>query len=169
MTKTLLICALFSSTVMAQELNVAALQACSMVENDVKRLICYDNVIKGEAPIDNTKPTSTPEIQGKALIATTPQATQTTVVSSDSEFGIEHKNIIKDDLEEITATVTQVKKAPHGELIITLSNNQVWRQIGNDSLRLKADNEVTISRGAFNSFLLKRKDKNKAIRVKRTK
>ena len=65
--------------------------------------------------------------------------------------------------------VTSVKEAAYGELIISLDNGQQWRQIGSDSMRLKENDTIVISRGAFNSFLLKQDGKNRSIRVKRTK
>ena len=84
------------------------------------------------------------------------------------EFGLEHKEIAENGEESITSMISSVKKAPYGELIITLENNQQWRQIGSDSLRLDEGDTVIISRGVFNSFLLKKADQNRSIRVKRT-
>ena len=49
-----------------------------------------------------------------------------------------------------------------------MKNNQQWRQIGSDSLKLDEGDTVIISRGVFNSFLLKKADQNRSIRVKRT-
>lgn len=80
----------------------------------------------------------------------------------------EHKNIAKENDSSISSTVSAIKEAAYGELIITLENGQQWRQIGSDGITLKEDDNVVISRGVFNSFLLKKEGQNRSIRVKRT-
>jgi len=99
-------------------------------------------------------------------------ATNVPVVAVEApkeDFGLEHKENHTEKDSEIKAAVTSVDKAPYGELIITLDNNQKWRQIGSDSMRLKESDTVTITRGVFNSFLLRKDGQNRSIRVKRTK
>jgi len=39
---------LSAPTFAAQEINVQALQACSFIENDFNRLLCYDNTVAGK-------------------------------------------------------------------------------------------------------------------------
>ena len=150
----------------ATPINEQALQACSFIENDFNRLLCYDNTIAGKsltqpAQSQLSKSAQT-NVKAEALAATAPVATKT------KEFGLEHKEIAENGEESITSMISSVKKAPYGELIITLENNQQWRQIGSDSLKLDEGDTVIISRGVFNSFLLKKADQNRSIRVKRT-
>jgi|TARA_B100001059_G_scaffold35165_1_gene28217 hypothetical protein len=64
----------------------------------------------------------------------------------------EHKNIAKENDSSISSTVSAIKEAAYGELIITLENGQQWRQIGSDGITLKEDDNVVISRGVFNSL-----------------
>ncbi|WP_213611459.1 hypothetical protein [Pseudoalteromonas sp.] len=142
----------------ATPINEQALQACSFIENDFKRLLCYDNTIAGKSL---TQPAQT-NVKAETPAAIAPVATKA------KEFGLEHKEIAENGEESITSMISSVKKAPYGELIITLENNQQWRQIGSDSLRLDKGDTVIISRGMFNSFLLKKADQNRSIRVKRT-
>lgn len=150
------------------EFNTQALQACSFIENDFNRLLCYDNTIAGKSL---TKPTIT-----KTLTPPTannvPQAVAAAPMQAKAkadDFGLEHKESQVEKETEIKAMVTSVKEAAYGELIISLDNGQQWRQIGSDSMRLKENDTIAISRGAFNSFLLKQDGKNRSIRVKRTK
>ena len=153
---TLSLLMLLSANSFAQDINTQALKACSMIENDFKRLVCYDQIIAGKSiDISTAKPPAMVE-QSKAI-------------NKEEKFGLEHKNISANSDSEQIAHVKKAKKAPHGELVITLTNGQVWRQIGTDNFRVKADNEVTIMRGALNSFLLKKMGSNKTIRVKRVK
>lgn len=146
----------------ASPINEQALQACSFIENDFNRLLCYDNTIAGKPLTQNQKKSAQTNVKADTATATAPIATKA------KEFGLEHKEIAENGDESITSMISSVKKAPYGELIITLENNQQWRQIGSDSLRLDKGDTVIISRGMFNSFLLKKADQNRSIRVKRT-
>ena len=153
---------LSAPTFAATAINEQALQACSFIENDFNRLLCYDNTVAG-------KPLSKPTVN-KTLSPTNTEATApvAVAVTQAEEFGLEHKNIAKENDSSISSTVSAIKDAAYGELIITLENGQQWRQIGSDGITLKEDDNVVISRGVFNSFLLKKEGQNRSIRVKRT-
>ncbi|QMW14435.1 MULTISPECIES: hypothetical protein [Pseudoalteromonas] len=160
-----------AGTTHANEINIQALQACTFVENDFNRLLCYDNIMAGKSL---TKPAANKQIEkpvtgAAAVAAPAVVASSNQVVKTKNEdFGLEHKEATKDNDDEISAVVKSVEKAAYGELIIELKNGQQWRQIGSDSLRLKANDTVVIERGIFNSFLLKVEGQNRSIRVKRT-
>lgn len=165
-----IIALLSASTVYADEVNLQALQACTFVENDFNRLLCYDNTMAGKSL---SKPTTTKQLTSTETVAS--DATAGAVVATDKivktkneDFGLEHKEVAKENDDEITANVTNVKEAPYGELIITLDNGQRWRQIGSDRLSLDSGDTVIIERGMLNSFLLKKQGLNRTIRVKRT-
>lgn len=153
---TLSLLVLLSANSFAQNINTQALKACSMIENDFKRLVCYDQIIAGKNIDISTAKTPVMVEQSKTL-------------NKEEKFGLEHKDISANAESEQIALVKKVKKAPHGELILTLANGQVWRQLGTDNFRVKVEAEVTIMRGALNSFLLKKMGSNKTIRVKRVK
>jgi len=164
---------LSAPTVTAQEINVQALQACSFIENDFNRLLCYDNTVAGK-PL--TKPSEKKTLTPPKPVANiTPNVsapvaavTASAPAAKGDDFGLEHKEAHEEKDTQVKAVVTSVEKAAYGELIITLDNNQQWRQIGSDSMRLKESDTVTISRGVFNSFLLRKDGQNRSIRVKRT-
>lgn len=160
----------------ANEVNLQALQACTFIENDANRLLCYDNTMAGkslsrkdqagtavDAPANNST-TKAAVATGAASVAVTQAPTKT----KNEDFGLEHKEVAKDNDDEIKATVKSVDEAPYGELIITLENGQQWRQIGSDSMRISSNDDIVISRGMFNSFLLRKEGQNRSIRVKRT-
>ena len=162
-----------TGTAQANEVNLQALQACTFVENDFNRLLCYDNVMAGKSL---SKPATKQQIEQPAASSAPPvaaapvtAAASTQIVKTKNEdFGLEHKEVSKVNDDQISAIVKSVKKAPYGELIIELDNGQQWRQVGSDSLRLKEQDVVVIERGVFNSFLLKVEGQNRSIRVKRT-
>ena len=146
----LLLTILSALTFTAQaEVNTKAFYECKLIKKDAKRLQCYDNIFINK-----------PSKKQKVI--------DPTVVQAD-KFGLEHKNITAEGLENIKAVIKNVKKAPYGELIITLDNNQIWRQNDTERMRLKKADSVEIRRGVFNSFLLKKVGENRSIRVKRVK
>ncbi|MBB1292419.1 MAG: hypothetical protein ACJAVX_001845 [Pseudoalteromonas rhizosphaerae] len=156
-------------TVHANEVNLQALQACTFIENDFNRLLCYDNTMAGKSLTKpETTKTLTPPASSVTATADVAVASKQIVKVKNEDFGLEHKELVKENDNEITAVVTNVKEAPYGELIISLNNGQQWRQIGSDSLRIDQDDTVIIERGMFNSFLLKKAGQNRSIRVKRT-
>lgn len=159
-----------TGTAQANEVNLQALQACTFVENDFNRLLCYDNVMAGKSL---SKPATKKQIEqpvasSAAAVAAAGATNEQIVRTKNEDFGLEHKEVAKVNDDQISASVKSVKKAPYGELIIELDNGQQWRQVGSDSLRLKKQDVVVIERGVFNSFLLKVEGQNRSIRVKRT-
>ncbi|MEZ7279769.1 hypothetical protein [Pseudoalteromonas sp. 68 DY56-GL68] len=164
-----------TGTAHANEVNIQALQACTFVENDFNRLLCYDNIMAGKSltkpaakkQLEKPVATSSSATDTKAVVAAaTP--TQQPIQAKNDSFGLEHKEVTKVNDDEISAVVKSVEQAAYGELIIELDNGQQWRQVGSDRMRLKANDTVIIERGVFNSFLLKIKGQNRSIRVKRT-
>ena len=168
--------ATLSTTAQADDgVNIQALKACSFIENDFRRLLCYDNIMAGK-PIDSM-PAEAPankagKSQGKGAAAAAAAAGNANAANKGkkdkSDFGIEHKQRNEENGDELVAKVSSVKEAPYGELIITLENGQRWRQVGTESFRVSKNDTVVISRAMFNSFLMKKQGTNKSIRVKRT-
>ena len=69
--------------------------------------------------------------------------------------------------DEFRATVTNIRKRPYGELIILLSNGQIWEQKHLDRrFRLEVGDEVTISRGKVSGYRLRGRGNN-SIQVER--
>lgn len=172
-----------AGTAQANEVNLQALQACTFVENDFNRLLCYDNVMAGNSlskpvkkqQIEQPKMSSAASAASAATTATTEAAatvatkqSEQIVKTKNEDFGLEHKEVAKVNDDQINAIVKRVKTAPYGELIIELENGQQWRQIGSDKIKLKVNETVIIERGVFNSFLLRIEGQNRSIRVKRT-
>ena len=173
----LLLAGSYTINATAQEVNVTALQACSLIDNDLKRLVCYDNVVAGKPLTQNAVQSASESKQIATETNTNAQAAAgaavvaeqaTSSANSTENFGLEHKKTEQESEQDLTAEVAKVEQAPYGELIITLENKQTWRQIGTDRFRVSKGDTVIISRGMFNSFLLKKDGTSKTIRVKRT-
>lgn len=151
-----------------------AMEKCRLVSNSLKRLVCYDQLAQRantledsdlvelynnrpvyrevQVPVDGQRPA--PAHQAK---------------DPESSFGLELEiqREAKKEVSEITAVVGKVEESPRGKLIITLADGQVWRQTDGESLKIKAGQTVTISRGMLGAFYLKKQGSNSRIRVKR--
>lgn len=155
--KKILITTLFllSAPSFASAINVQALEACSLVENDLKRLMCYDKVIKAEkqelekSPISNQQ---TREVKPK---------------QADDIFGLE--NQVKKEIDEISSSIVELKLPKIGSRTITLENGQIWKLTDTDSFRAKIGHKVIVKRASLGSFLMKTENSNKSYRVKRLK
>lgn len=157
--KKILITTLFllSAPSLASNINVQALEACSLIENDFKRLMCYDKVI--------SKETITSSLNNE--ISSLPQSKST---KPKDTFGLENRK--KEEavkIDKIRAKVTKIQTNQVGYRTITLDNGQVWRQTDTDSFSAKKGDEIIITRGVFNSFKMKKANNNRTVQVKRVR
>jgi hypothetical protein len=131
-----------------------ALRKCAAITADDERLACFDAAAKRlEAPTPATPPARTPEEQFGAPKAPPPPAAD--------------KPPEPPPIDRIDATVAAVAKRPNGELVVTLSNGQVWAQVpSGTTFRLNVGDEVSISRGMFGSYILSTEAK-RSIKVTR--
>lgn len=142
------------------------LAACSQERDDALRLACYDReaaqlaVARQQAtPADASVNTNTPESKAESQSG-----------SAEDGFGVYGSEVARQrgaqgskaegsktdtKLKRLTATVTAVSQRPRGELVVTLGNGQVWLQKTPESyFPIKIGDEVSITRGALNSFYL---------------
>lgn len=132
---------------------------CKKITADNKRLECYDNLTSHVLSNEDTKTSAA--AKPKQEPANKP---------TNSKFGLEHKQYLDENsAEQITATVTKVKKTAYGHLKIYLDNGQIWKQTTTDRLKLKAKEVIIIERALLGSFTLKKADSNNRYKVKRLK
>lgn len=143
----------------AAEGTTEALLTCASEADDARRLRCFDDAVAGLRRAAPPTAAAAPRPESAAAPATpasaaaTPAATA--AISAEDRFGA--RGEIKPDqrLREITATVTELGAKPHGQLVITLDNGQVWAEIATGSkVKLKTGDSVTIEAGALGSFRL---------------
>lgn len=166
------------------------LQKCAAIAEDKDRLACYDALVRPAQtalarppePQEAEHP-PTPEEQKSwfgfdlsNLFGSSPSQ-QTT----PQKFGEENLPSTKQKVEEaqqevesITAGVTEYAFTPFGKFIIFLDNGQVWRQLPGDADRAQfhkaaTDNKVTISRGFIGSYNLTVNDSTRVYKVERVK
>ncbi|MCF2828402.1 hypothetical protein KIJ96_09820 [Pseudoalteromonas piscicida] len=164
MKKTMILFAVgFTSLCAAKPINTQALQACTLIENDFKRLMCYDNVIANK-PITEAQ-------SGKAITSKNKVSEARSVEKIESKedgFGLEHKvKAASEEIEEITAKLVKTSTQGRNKMVFTLDNGQVWRQVSSETFFANEGDTLIIERASFGSFLMKKAGSNRTTRVKR--
>lgn len=71
--------------------------------------------------------------------------------------------------DEFSAIVMDIRKKPHGEMLILLDNHQIWEQkITQSAFKLKVGDTATITKGLMGGYRL-RNSGNRSIQVSRIK
>lgn len=139
---------LFAQPALAAE---ESLTQCRQIEDAGERVACYDKVVDSLAKAD-------------------------AIPDAQSLFGrddAEAKRIVEtslaiEQIDHVDAVVTEVRKSAARKLVLTLDNGQVWRQLDNQTMRLKSGDSVVVRKASLNSFLMQKKSGGRSIRVKRT-
>jgi hypothetical protein len=141
--------------------------ACAAEKDDARRLACFDAAAAragtaADSPSGTATAAPTPAATA-ATVATATAATATPALSQEERFGL--RGDLKEEkakkapelaeLNELQAQVTQVATKPHGQLVLSLDNGQVWYEIqANTAIRVKVGDKVTIKAGALGSYSL---------------
>ncbi len=152
-------------------------RACAAEADDARRLACFDAAVaqldKGAGRDANADVPAAPTVAspaaaapaivppGAAAQSTAPAAATTAAaaqtLSPEERFGLrdDSKREKTGEMTELAATATAISAKPHGELVITLDNGQVWAEIAPGStMRLKVGDPVKIEAGSMRSFIL---------------
>jgi len=132
-----------------------ALLTCANESDDAQRLRCFDAVVANlrKTPAAPAATAAAPSPAAQAPSSPPPAAAPT----AEQRFGA-RGDISPDkheEIDELTGTVTELGTKPHGELIVTLDNGQVWAEKQSGSkVKLKVGDAVKIERGAMGSYTL---------------
>lgn len=137
----------------------SALQACLGIASDKERLTCYDATM------------------GRAkTVASTPDLPEPKpVVTPEQVFGAESLRRPKEvreaeQAQTLEATIEEILTAARGELVLILSNGQIWRQNEVQTLPpVKVGDPVEIKRGVLGSYRMTLKKQYRTINVRRIK
>ena len=170
---------------------LSGLQKCSGITDDKSRLACYDALVRpaqeamarppeaGEATHPPTKEEQKSwfGFDVSSLFNSSPETQKT-----PQQFGADNLPSTREKVEQaeqevdsISAGVTEYAFNPFGKFIVFLDNGQVWRQIQGDSgdkpnfHRNPKDNKVTIERGLIGSYNLTVNDSTRTYKVERVK
>lgn len=142
-----------------------SLLGCVDESDDKRRLACFDREMaklgQAEPMAGQAKP-----VAGKAEPAPA-MADPVDAASSEEKFGIVEKSENKKELTEISAKVVKVSRSSNRIFTIWLDNDQAWRQKNTGSFQIYSGDAVTITKGNFGGFHLKRRGRSaQVIRVK---
>jgi len=169
--KKLLLSLLFVTqpALMAEE----TLTKCRQIEEITERVVCYDKIVDLQVSMDSSDRAETtlpPET------IPPPETTKSNAVpDAQSLFGTndaEAKRIVEtslaiDQISQIEARITDVRKSASKKLTVTLDNGQIWRQLDDQRMSLKGGETVIIRKASLGSYLMEKQSGSRSIRVKR--
>ena len=131
---------LFALPAMAADALPPQLEACASLSRDGERLTCYDKAIaairRGDAP-------------GKELSAENMFGASTGIAEPEKGEGA----VKREELKQISGTVTSLRNTDDGMIILELDNGQVWRQQdANVRLFVSKGDPVTVVRASLGTF-----------------
>ena len=156
-----------SNIAMADAL-ASSILSCTKQIDDAQRLHCYDEVSQSlkttkDALVPSAAVAQQPTIAPPAQI----QSRQQTALVDG--FGLSARPDPKDEVEKISAHVTNIDQDPFKKLVVSLDLGQVWQQTDGTRMYLREGDSVFLTKGALGSFFLAVEGKNKRMRVKRIK
>lgn len=157
----------------------AQLKRCALLVDAGARLACYDALAGAAAPSAATPQAApSPSATGSAgavpasSAAAAPVAPPAAAAAPNfTDFGVRNGPLQadRDPVREKTmlAVVSAVSFRGRGELVVTLDNGQVWRQIQPSDYPLKAGDHVEIDVAALGSYRLWTPSTRRATKVTR--
>ena len=139
----------------------STIEDCIKIEENEKRLACFDLVTKSANKISQ-------EPEAAKISKSQRKTIAQRVKDQVKDFGLTKKE--KKEVLEITSKITRLKLQNNYNLLVVLDNGQTWRSVEKiRRVRLKEGQTVRISEGFVSGYSLKVVDKKIAIRVKRIK
>ncbi len=182
---------LAAASAAAQTASQRELEACLAIERAITSLDCFEALTaRGAATTPDDAPAATeepgqsaqveveagPEVAprqaAEAVPDLPPEQTPEPAPDRLENIGAEQlpdNRRDEQDASDITATVTEVREGPRGNLLFHLENGQVWRQIEARHVPLPDDAPfpVSISRGFFGEYRLRVGGGGRLVRIRR--
>jgi hypothetical protein len=165
------------------------LKRCAAVADASARLACYDGLTGTEtaappahpgsaaavAPAAEGTPSTASGVRGPA-VATAPPATAPAAPAAvpnlgGAEFGVRNGPLEAKSYpireKRMLAVVSRVSTRGSGEIVVTLDNGQVWKQIQPADYPVEPGDHIEIDVGALGSYVLWSPSKRRATKVTR--
>lgn len=139
------------------------LAACANTVSLIARAGCYDKLAKAilaDAPSSSSAPAN------RIAATTTPDPASFGRSDAEKRKQLQSSLGVR-EAAEISAGIAGVRRTPHGKLLVTLDNGQVWRQLDSAKLPLGEGESVRIERAGLGSYLLQKQAGSRTIRVRR--
>ena len=142
---------------------------CGGILSDVERLTCFDEWVRAmQTQPDSVDDSVAVGVEEAAPAADIAPKTETDSLDVEDEFGLPPV-VQAEDLDKIESTIVSLDDSRQERLLITLSNEQVWRQTRGTTLRLDVGDNVAIERKLFGAFSLTKDGSSRSMRVKRVR
>ena len=142
----------------------ADIKSCIEIEEDAKRLNCYDSFFINKANIDKTN---------EDIVEKKEKEIEISVQEYEQEnFGLPSKLRQAEDAEElkIVSRIDSVSQRLNLQLIIILENGQIWQSVEKiRDIRLRDGYDVEIKEGFLSGYTLRVPGKKIKLRVRRQK
>ena len=144
-----------------------ALSECRQIEDIEERVTCYDGVVDSRYFDESSERDATDSPSSTTESRAVPDA-QSLFGTDDAEARqIVESTLAIEQIQQIKATISNVRESASEKLIVTLDNGQVWRQLDSKTLHLKSGDAVVVRKASLSSFLLEKESGSRSIRVKR--
>ncbi len=170
---TLITAAIMLVSVQANASIEQQLTQCATTADKLDRLICYDKLaesVKADTISTQVIPATVATVAvpttAAAIVATAPQA-PTAKIADD--FGMEAKRVQENTVDKIYLEIQSIAEDAYGDIKVTFTNGQVWKQTDGRKYNVKQGETVYIEKAALGSFLMGTDDRNAKVRVKRLK
>ena len=128
--------------------HASALDACIAIPQDAQRLKCYDGLYRPDGIGVSTIPSAAQDFGQEQIDRNNPTAQS------------------KQQLTELTSTVTKIGHNSRNALVFYLDNDQAWHQTSPKAFTIREADNVTIRRGRMGGYILTT-ERGGSTRVKR--
>ena len=135
--------------------HTGSFEICKSIEDDQKRLSCFDNL---DSSFNQTVMTETNSNE---------KLNKTVVPEKEinKDFGLPRE---RDNYEKIISKIETLRNPNKQKLYFTLTNGQTWRSVENiRRVQFKVGQEVEITEGFISGYKLKVLNKKLSLRVRR--
>ena len=135
--------------------HTGSFEICKSIEDDQKRLSCFDNLDSSFNQTVMTKTNSNEKLNKTAV----PEK------EINKDFGLPRE---RDNYEKIISKIETLRNPNKQKLYFTLTNGQTWRSVENiRRVQFKVGQEVEITEGFISGYKLKVLNKKLSLRVRR--
>jgi hypothetical protein len=132
---------------------LSSMRSCRSELDDRQRLACYDRAVDDVA--------AQPEaVDPPALITAEDVFGRESAASADRIFGVRTPDDVRSVVEKLMWTTD-------GRLLINLRNGHVWAQSDTTRRELAPGDEIVVRKAQLGSFMLRRADGKRSMRVRR--
>ena len=163
------------------------LAECAAIQSDDDRVACYDAIatgqVKEEAPaaapeaVPEVVPETVPEVAPAAVPAAVAveATTDTATPPTEDTFGEPADDLNREagvpagseKVDQIVATITDLRLYKVDRVMITLDNGQQWRQTSASTKTFDVGDVIEIRKGSFGSYRMTELDGKRAMKVRR--